>query len=58
VLELIARAHTVTECARLLGISPGTLRSHIRDLMDRLQLTGIEGLRKFAQDHLGALALD
>lgn len=51
IVELLARATSARECARTLQMSPGTLRSHLRDLISRLQLPGIEALRKFAQEH-------
>jgi hypothetical protein len=37
ILELITRTGSGSEYTRVLGISPGTLRSHLRDLMNRLE---------------------
>ncbi|MGH7916528.1 MAG: helix-turn-helix transcriptional regulator, partial [Candidatus Binataceae bacterium] len=56
ILELITRTIRAGDCARLLRIAPGTLRSHLRDLMDRLDLPGIHALRGFAQEHLAGPA--
>jgi hypothetical protein len=44
------------DTASKLDISPGTLRSHIRDMMDRFEL-GADGLREFARQEIGRAVL-
>ncbi len=53
ILELLAGSCGIVDSARKLNISPGTLRSHLRDMMDRLELGAIDGLRDFARQEIG-----
>lgn len=53
ILELLAGPDSVVDNARKLNLSPGTFRSHIRDIMERLELDGLDGLREFARHEVG-----
>jgi transposase/DNA-binding CsgD family transcriptional regulator len=52
ILGLIGRLPNADALAELLGVRPGTMRAHLRDLMERLELPGIGMLRKFARELL------
>ena len=55
VLELLARRYTDKEIAETLYISPGTVRSHIEHLGEKLNATGRHGIVQAARDQ-GLLA--
>lgn len=52
ILELLAGPGSIVESAHRLNISPGTLRSHIGNMMDRLEVSGIDRLRQFARQQI------
>jgi DNA-binding CsgD family transcriptional regulator/transposase len=56
ILELLAGPGTIVQSAHTLNISPGTLRSHIRDILDRLEVGDLETLREFARRQTGLAA--
>ncbi len=51
--ELLAGPYSMVVGARKLDISSGTLRTHIRDMKDRLELGAIDSLRQFARQEIG-----
>jgi DNA-binding CsgD family transcriptional regulator len=53
ILELLAGRYSIVDIARKLNISHGTLRSHIGDMKDRLELGAIDSLRQFARQEIG-----
>jgi LuxR family transcriptional regulator, maltose regulon positive regulatory protein len=55
VLELLAKRYTDKEIAETLYISPGTVRSHIEHLGEKLNVTGRHGIVQAARDQ-GLLA--
>ncbi len=51
VLSLLAAGNTSTSVARLLGISPHTVRRHAANLSAKLKVRGIAGLTRYATQH-------
>lgn len=51
VLSLLAAGNTSTSVARLLGISPHTVRRHVANLSAKLKVRGIAGLTRYATQH-------
>jgi two-component system response regulator NreC len=51
ILGLLAAGNTAPAVGRLLGISPHTVRRHIANLSQKLQLHGIAALTRYARDH-------
>lgn len=51
VLSLLAAGNSSTSVARLLGISPHTVRRHVANLSGKLKVRGIAGLTRYATQH-------